>query len=119
MTQKNRASFVRFLSSLDDPKCRQITTVKDGSPVLKSKSEILFNAMGRFMQLRGFVDEKHELTSWGKALQKAFLSLDASEKHEDSIYLAFEMLRLGMLDDKHFVLGSTRSKAGMILPLYL
>ena len=74
--------------------------------------EILFNVVGRFLQLRGFVNERHELTSWGRALKKALISLDSPDKLDDSVYLAFEMLRLGLLDDRNFVLGSTRSKAG-------
>jgi len=68
--------------------------------------------MGRFLQLRGFLDEKHELTGWGRALRKALSSLDSPGKLEDSVYLALEMLRLGLLDESRLDLGSTESKAG-------
>jgi Temperature dependent protein affecting M2 dsRNA replication len=68
--------------------------------------------MGRFLQLRGFLNEKRELTSWGRALRKALSSLDAPNKLEDSVYLAFEMLRLGLLDESRLDLGSTKSKVG-------
>jgi Temperature dependent protein affecting M2 dsRNA replication len=107
---------------MTDPNCRQITPPQDGSTILKSKSEILFNVMGRFLQLRGFLNEKHALTSWGRALAKALASADASDKLEDSVYLAFEMLRLGLIDDRNFVLGSTRSKVGeaeTLSPVYI
>ncbi len=110
---------MRLLEALEKEQCRQITTAKDNSSALKSKSEILFNVMGRFLQLRGFVNEKHELTSWGKALKKALISLDSPDKLADSVYLSLEMLRLGLLDDRHFVLGSTRSKAGKEVTIFL
>lgn len=103
---------MRCLEALERPQCRQIATAKDDSSALQSKAEIVFNVMGRFLQLRGFVNEKHELTSWGRALKQALLSLDSPDKLADSVYLAFEMLRLGLVDDRQFVLGSTRSKAG-------
>jgi Temperature dependent protein affecting M2 dsRNA replication len=75
--------------------------------------------MGRFLQLRGFVNEKHELTPWGSALKKALVYLDSADKLDDEVYLAFEMLRLGLIDDRKFVLGSTRSKAGKGITAYL
>jgi Temperature dependent protein affecting M2 dsRNA replication len=112
ISPKNQASFARSLRAIDDPKLRETTVAKDGSPVLKSRSEILFSVVGRFLQLRGFVNEKHELTTWGKALEKALFSLDSPDRLEDSVYLVFEMLRLGLLDDRNFLLGSTRSKSG-------
>ena len=100
------------MEALNEPRFRQLSPAKESSRPLKSKPEILFNVMGRFLQLRGFVNEKHELTAWGSGLGKALSSLDAPDKLEDSVYLAFEMLRLGMLDERNFVLGSTRSTAG-------
>lgn len=100
------------MEALQEPKCRQITTTRGNSPLLKSKPEILFNVMGRFLQLREFVNEKHELTGWGRALRKALSSLDAPDKLEDSVYLAIEALRLGLLDERHVALGSTKAKAG-------
>lgn len=109
--QSSKARFAPFLDALNDRKQRQITIAKDSLP-LKSKSEILFNVVGRFLQLRGFVDEKRELTGWGRALGRALSSPDVPEKLGDSVYLALEMLRLGLLDDRSLVSGSTRAKAG-------
>jgi Temperature dependent protein affecting M2 dsRNA replication len=100
------------VEALEEPKCRHFTPAKDGSPPLKSKAEILFNVMGRFLQLRGFLDEKRELTGWGRALRKALSSLDSPSKLEDSVYLALEMLRLGLLDESRLDLGSTKPKSG-------
>lgn len=70
--------------------------------------------MGRFLQIRGFVNDKHESTAWGRALEKALSTLETADKIEDSVYLAIEMLRLGLLDDRNFVLSSTKSKSGTI-----
>ena len=58
------------------------------------------------------MNEKHELTAWGRALGKALSSLDVPDKLEESVYLAFEMLRVGLLEDRNLGLGSTGSKAG-------
>lgn len=60
------------------------------------------------------MNEKHELTGWGRALRKALSSLDAPDKLEDSVYLAIELLRLGLLDERHVALGSTKAKAGKL-----
>lgn len=97
------------MEAMNDPNCRQIPAAKDSSPPLKAKSEILFNVMGRFLQLRGFTNERHELTPWGRALAQA---LSSPDKLEDSVYLAIEMLRLGLLDDQKFLSGSTKMAAG-------
>lgn len=68
--------------------------------------------MARFLLLRGFVDENHELTVWGRALRKAVLSLEAPGKLEESVYLAMEMLRFEKLDDTSASANSANSKIG-------
>ena len=54
----------------------------------------------RFLQLRGFVNEKHELTSWGVAMEAALSALDSAEKMEEYVFVAIEMLRMGLLNGK-------------------
>ncbi|WEW61006.1 hypothetical protein PRK78_006495 [Emydomyces testavorans] len=67
---------------------------------LSSKAEILANVTWRFLQLRGYIDEKHKLTAWGRALESALSSLNPSQNLEESVFLAVEMLRLGVLSSK-------------------
>ncbi|EEP80199.1 conserved hypothetical protein [Uncinocarpus reesii 1704] len=67
---------------------------------LSSKAEILANVMWRFLQLRGYIDEKHQLTGWGQSLEAALSSLTSSENLEEPTFLAIEMLRLGVLNAK-------------------
>ena len=54
----------------------------------------------RFLQLRGFLNEKHELTAWGLALEAALSAVDAAGKMEEYIFVAIEMLRMGLLNGK-------------------
>ncbi|KAI9759230.1 MAG: hypothetical protein M4579_002518 [Chaenotheca gracillima] len=72
-------------------------TSKPSSKPLVSKDEVLNNTLWRFLQLRGFVDEQHSLTPWGKALQAAISALDPADNLEEEILVAIEMLRLNLL----------------------
>lgn len=56
------------------------------------------NTLWRFLQLRGYVDEKHTLTIWGKILDTTISSLDPADGHEEAAFLAIELLRLGLLN---------------------
>lgn len=66
--------------------------------MLDTKEEILSNVMWRFLQLRGYLDDKHQLTAWGKALQQAFSTLKPEEKLEESVLIGIELMRLGQLN---------------------
>lgn len=56
------------------------------------------NVFWRFLQLRGYIDKKHQLTTWGKGLQRALSYLDPSENLEETAVLAMELIRLGVLN---------------------
>lgn len=56
--------------------------------------------MWRFLQLRGYVDNKHNLTVWGQCLSHAIRSVNPAHKLEEAIFIAIEMLRLGLLNTK-------------------
>lgn len=56
--------------------------------------------MWRFLQLRGYVDEKHKLTVWGKVLEQALSVVDSTDNLEDAIFIAIEMLRFDLLNTK-------------------
>ena len=65
---------------------------------LRSKHEISYNVMWRFLQLRGYVNDKHELSVWGSILEAALATLDPADKVEEYILIGIEMLRLGLVN---------------------
>lgn len=65
-------------------------------------------AIWRFLHLRGYVNDKHELTKWGNALATTLLALkDATENRPDApsmdeaALLAFELARFGLLNGSY------------------
>lgn len=58
--------------------------------------------MWRFLQLRGYVDDKHTLTPWGQCLAHALSAIDPADNLEESIFIAIEMIRLGLLNTKNW-----------------
>lgn len=69
---------------------------------LSSEDEILHQTLLCFLQLRGYVNGKHELTNWGKCFEEAVNALDSSKGTIDSqslesVFIAVEMLRMGVL----------------------
>lgn len=65
--------------------------------MLKTRHEITANAVWRFLQLRNFVDENHQLTAWGKALEATLLVSGSNKDQEEAAFLAVELLRLNLL----------------------
>jgi hypothetical protein len=74
--------------------------------------------MWRFLQLRGYVDDKHKLTTWGKCLEQALSSVNPADNLEDAIFIAIEMLRFDLLNTKNWfksVSGGPMRGSGMLL----
>ncbi|EAW17575.1 MKT1 family protein [Aspergillus fischeri NRRL 181] len=89
--------------SLQDPEfgAKSLASSKDAQP-LSSQDEILANVYWRFLQLRGYIDEKHRLTSWGVCLDQALSVLDPADNLEEATFLAVEMVRFGLLNSKEW-----------------
>lgn len=68
---------------------------------LTSKTEVLNNAVWRFLQLREYVDSKHNLTVWGQALVTVLDKLDGQKELEEPAFLAVELARLGLLHPRN------------------
>ena len=66
--------------------------------MLTTKQEVIANAIWRFLQLRGFIDEEHHLTLWGGVLKNALSVAGLNREREEAIYIAVELLRLGLLN---------------------
>ena len=56
------------------------------------------NTLWRLLQLRGFVDESHELTAWGRILESALIVIEDSKELEEAVFLGIELLRFGILN---------------------
>ena len=70
----------------------------DCSQLLKTRHEINANAVWRFLQLRGYVDRKHQLTGWGKALRAALSAFGTRKEQEEAAFIAIELLRHNILN---------------------
>ncbi|POS87560.1 hypothetical protein EPUL_000916 [Erysiphe pulchra] len=75
---------------------------------LKLKPEILSNTLYRFLHLRDYVNDLHELTGWGRALavtlkniQPTIKKYDDTHQIEEAAFLAFEMIRFGILNSRN------------------
>lgn len=97
-TQSSAASLLAFaVDSAADADFTSKSFATKESKSLVTKEEILSNAMWRFLQLRGYIDDKHQLTAWGKALQEALKDLKPGEKMDEDVFVGIELLRLGQL----------------------
>ena len=65
---------------------------------LHSTVEITANVIWRFLQLREYVDENHQLTTWGSILYETFSALGPERNLEEAAFLAIELLRLNLLN---------------------
>ncbi|KAJ5939143.1 hypothetical protein N7466_002277 [Penicillium verhagenii] len=93
-------SFKFAVQSLDKPDFGPKSFATKETPALLAQEDIRSNVMWRFLQLRGYIDDKHKLTVWGKCLEQSLSSVDSADNLEESIFLAIEMLRLDLLNTK-------------------
>ncbi|KKK24520.1 XPG I-region protein [Aspergillus ochraceoroseus] len=90
------------VQSLKDSDFVSKTFSSNDTPPLSSKDEIYANVFWRFLQLRGYINEKHQLTSWGVCLEQALSVLDPEDSLEEATFLAIELLRFGVLNSKQW-----------------
>ncbi|KAJ5488996.1 hypothetical protein N7539_003886 [Penicillium diatomitis] len=100
--QAPRGSFKFGLQSLTNPEFVARTFASKDTPILSTQEDILSNVVWRFLQLRGYVDDKHNLTAWGKCLQQALAGVELEDNLEEAIFIAIEMLRMGLLNTKNW-----------------
>ncbi|KAJ5607342.1 hypothetical protein N7537_003961 [Penicillium hordei] len=100
--QAPRGSFKFAVQSLTDSDFVSKSFANKETPVLSSQEDILSNVMWRFLQLRGYVDDKHRLTPWGQCLVQALSAIEPADNLEESIFIAIEMIRLGLLNTKNW-----------------
>ncbi|KAJ5312514.1 hypothetical protein N7508_003344 [Penicillium antarcticum] len=103
--QAPRGSFKFAVQSLKQSDFVSKSFATKESLSLSSQEDILSNVMWRFLQLRGYVDDKHNLTTWGKSLEQSLSAVDPADNLEEAIFIAFEMLRLDLLNTKPWFSG--------------
>lgn len=88
------------LRMLKDKDFAESTLVKGSvtHPALSSQNEIVSNVFWRFLHLRGFIDDKHQVTHWGYMLEAALSVMDGGSRKEEQGILAVEMLRLNIIN---------------------
>lgn len=103
VTLKATRSPLRFaIESLKTPEFVSKTFASKDSLPLSSEDEIVQQAILGFLQLRGYVNNKHELTDWGRCVSEGLNALDSATTPVDvygfdSVFVAVEMLRMGIL----------------------
>lgn len=80
---------------------RTVTPKIVGKP-LKTKDEILLNSTWRLLQLRGYIDENHNLTSWGQVLHSVINATSSKDiipakDLEEGALISVELARYGLL----------------------
>ena len=65
--------------------------------VLKTTQEISANAIWRMLQLRGYVDEQHQLTPWGHVLHDALVVAGPAKEIQEAVMIAVDLLRFDAL----------------------
>lgn len=105
-------------------------TISKSVTGLNSEHEVVSNAIWRLLHLRGYINDQHELTSWGNALATTIKSIGPIVKKYDDIhhvqeaaFIAYELLRFDSLNsrNRHTELiggplrGSDEDKANCIL----
>ena len=99
-------------SLADDDEAKKTVTPRAASdgPQLRSATELRANSIWRFLEDRGYINSDHTLSAWGRALKEsldraAAIGLVAKglsdTEIEEAILMAFEMLRLDVLNSKN------------------
>lgn len=106
---KDRAGSLAFeILSLQKPGFAKETISKAASKVrTDSVPHLISSVIWRFLHLRDYINDSHELTSWGSALATAMTELEptvnknpkVSGLHE-ALLLAFELIRFDQLNAK-------------------
>lgn len=101
-----------ILALSDDTAARATKTpYKDTSSILSESRDLLANTTWRFLHDRGYINPDHTLSAWGKVLATSLKHAATSstytshtltpQESEEAILMAYELLRLDLLNSKH------------------
>jgi hypothetical protein len=111
--QFSHASIISEVTALQNQKFVPLTLAANGSEKKKAKpiepaGLIQTLCLWRFLHIRGYVNDQHGLTSWGKALSAALSALEPTVKKYpqvphlfEQVLVAIELLRLDLLNAKN------------------
>ena len=72
---------------------------------MKHRDEILANAVWRLLQLRGYLNEQHQLTEWGKVLEAVWSASGTRRDEEEAALIAVELMRYELINPDTMFLG--------------
>lgn len=102
---KHKPGSIAFaVLSLRNKEFAKATVSKESGPSkINGQDEILANILWRFLHLRGYINDSHELTPWGEALATILEKLGSSFKQDEAAFLAVELLKYDQLNvkDRH------------------
>lgn len=106
---KDRAGSLVFeVLSLQKPEFVKDTIAKAGTkPKTDSAHHLVSSVIWRFLHLRDYTNDSHELTSWGQALAASMTALEPTVKNHPrvpglyaALLLAFELIKFNQLNTK-------------------
>lgn len=117
------------LNALQNSDFTKTTLIKGKTKKIDSADLVTSLVIWRFLQLRGYVDDNHQLTAWGEALAASLEAISSTIKENpddglaDNVLLAFETLRYGLLNTRNQhpelnglpMAGSDEDKASLLL----
>ena len=74
----------------------------EARPILKTRREVCFNVFWRFLRARDYVNDQHELTTWGKTLLATMTALEDDDNADEIAIIAVELLRLNAINGNDF-----------------
>ena len=107
-TGTSAGHFSFALLALESKDFASTTITKDKVVNLKSVAEVSSNALWRLLHLRGYINDQHELTAWGRALAMVLKSIRPIVKQyndkqhaEEAAFLAIELIRFDNLNSRN------------------
>jgi hypothetical protein len=97
--------FFALQSLTDSGFAKSTISSKQASGTLDTQNEIVANVIWRFLYLRDYVDNKHQLTKWGELMRRVLgkLGSDASKEISEAAFVTVELIRLQCLNTEALV----------------
>ncbi|KAG0244913.1 hypothetical protein BGW41_005512 [Actinomortierella wolfii] len=108
-----KATFATALATVATP-ADAASTVRASSAekvALETQTEIHARYLLKLLQLRSFVDNKHELTPYGKALLAGNKVQADKANFQDELFVALEAIRAGVLSNRPYSSTYTKTQA--------
>ncbi|KAG0265507.1 hypothetical protein DFQ27_000586 [Actinomortierella ambigua] len=111
-TIKGEVTFASALATVATP-ADAASTVRPANAekvALESQTEIHGRHLLKLLQLRSFIDVKHELTPYGKALLAGNKAQANKTQFQSELFVALEMIRAGLLSNRPYSITYTKTQ---------